>query len=619
MQFLFRFDRPREHQARMLEDIYSAVSNGKSILVNAPTGIGKTDAALAACMTFASESGLDVFFLTPKISQHAIAVDALWGMREKFGRKFNFIDLVGKANLCTNDAANMLPSESFYPSCEKLIKGKKCTFYNRFKEAEELPERLVSSASMGHNAFFDEAFSAGLCGYYAAVRVARNAKVIIADYAHMLNPYTRHVFLKSISHSLQNSIVIWDEAHNIVSLAAEYLSSSITQSVVERAQKELDSIGNSMDISYLGFVIKSLAQKKLRAVPEAFVDKVDFPEEISEETDKLSDALEKHGLEYLEKSGAKRSSLIHVSRFLRAWGADDGTATRILSRRGPNIRVAVKSLYPRKSLEVLKEPYANVFMSATMIPMGMYSDMFMLDKVLTKSYESPFPRANRVAFIDGSITTKYENRSADEYRKIADKIKDFKKHIPGNIAVFFPSFRVLENVSKYISDMDVITQNEGMNSTATRALLRRFSGAKGSALFAVMGGSLSEGVDYSNNIIKGIVIVGIPLSVPDLETKARISVFEKQFGDKGFEYAYTIPAVIRAVQAAGRAVRSEVDRAVILFLDRRYTWSSYSSLINSSVGISFSGDYIKAIDRFWKPGRSASMDGVDKQEGEYAD
>ncbi|MCL4388649.1 MAG: ATP-dependent DNA helicase [Candidatus Marsarchaeota archaeon] len=583
----------------MISDIYAAMQQRKSILVNAPTGIGKTDAALSAAMTYALDNDLDVFFLTPKISQHAIAVEALRGISSKFGGSFSFIDLVGKANLCTNEAANMLPSESFYPTCEKLIAGKKCAFYTKFKGLDELPQNLVASAGMGHHQFFREAFSEGLCGYYSAIRAARKSQIIVADYAHMLNPYTRSVFLKSISHSLSNSIVIWDEAHNIVSLASDYLSSSITYSVIERAQKELDEIGSSIDVSYIGFVMKSVSQRKLTNVTEAFIERADFPKELEDEAESLADSLEKRGMEYLEKSAAKRSSLVHLSRFLRAWSGYDETATRIISRHGPSIRISIKSLFPKKSLEVLREPYANIFMSATMAPISMYSDMFMLDGAVSKNYESPFPKANRIAFIDGSITTKYESRSVEEYKKIAERIEEFRRHIPGNIAVFFPSFKVLEGTARHLSMARMIVQGENMSSAATGALLERFAASRDTVLLAVMGGSLSEGVDYRDNLIKGIVIVGIPLSMPDLETRARIAVFEKQFGSKGFEYAYITPAIIRAIQAAGRAVRNETDRAVILFLDKRYTWRGYSNLIEGSIGISKSLDYMGEIDKFW--------------------
>ena len=610
MQFLFRFDRPREHQAQMISDIYAAMQQGRSILVNAPTGIGKTDAALSAAMTYALDNDLDVFFLTPKISQHAIAVEALRGISSKFGGSFSFIDLVGKANLCTNEAANMLPSESFYPTCEKLINGKKCAFYTKFKGLDELPQSLISSASMGHHQFFREAFSEGLCGYYSAIRAARKSRIIVADYAHMLNPYTRSVFLKSISHSLSNSIVIWDEAHNIVNLASDYLSSSITYSVIERAQKELEEIGSSIDVSYIGFVMKAVSQRKLANVTEAFIERTDFPKELEDEAESLTDSLEKRGMEYLEKSAAKRSSLVHLSRFLRTWSGYDETATRIISRHGPSIRISIKSLFPKKSLEVLREPYANVFMSATMAPISMYSDMFMLDGAVSKNYESPFPKANRIAFIDGSITTKYESRSVDEYKRIAERIEEFRRHIPGNIAVFFPSFKVLEGTARHLSMARRIVQGENMSSAATGELLERFAASHDTALLAVMGGSLSEGVDYRDNLIKGIVIVGIPLSMPDLETRARIAVFEKQFGSKGFEYAYITPAIIRAIQAAGRAVRNETDRAVILFLDKRYTWRGYSNLIEGSIGISKSMDYMGEIDRFWGPKASAAGKGA---------
>ncbi|MCL4363505.1 DNA repair helicase, partial [Candidatus Marsarchaeota archaeon] len=115
-----------------------------------------------------------------------------------------------------------------------------------------------------------------------------------------------------------------------------------------------------------------------------------------------------------------------------------------------------------------------------------------------------------------------------------------------------------------------------------------------------MGGSLSEGIDYENNSIKGIVIVGIPLTKPDLELSARIEYINRRFSGKGSEYTYTIPAIIRAIQAAGRAVRSENDKAVIVLMDRRYKWSMYKSIVSNSIPISEPIDYIGEIKRFWR-------------------
>ena len=96
MDYLFRFDKPRPNQEAMIGDVYSALEHRRDIFINAPTGIGKTDASLGAALTFALKNGLDVFFLTPKISQHKIAMEAVSGIKKKFGLDFSFADIVGK-------------------------------------------------------------------------------------------------------------------------------------------------------------------------------------------------------------------------------------------------------------------------------------------------------------------------------------------------------------------------------------------------------------------------------------------------------------------------------------------------------------------------------------------
>jgi DNA excision repair protein ERCC-2 len=129
-------------------------------------------------------------------------------------------------------------------------------------------------------------------------------------------------------------------------------------------------------------------------------------------------------------------------------------------------------------------------------------------------------------------------------------------------------------------------------------LLKKLSAAKNAILFGVMGGSLSEGVDYKNNLIKGIIIVGIPLAKPSLELKARIDYLDNKFDGKGDNYAYKIPAMIRVIQATGRAIRNEKDKAIIVFMDKRYTWKIYHSMIKDIVSASKLVNN-KEIGEFW--------------------
>ncbi|MGC8670034.1 MAG: ATP-dependent DNA helicase [Candidatus Micrarchaeia archaeon] len=595
----FRFDTPREHQLQAIKDIYKALSEQKSILVNAPTGIGKTDAVLSAALHVATEKNLDVFFLTPKISQHKIAIDSLAGINERFDLKIKFSDLVGKKNLCTNPEANSMDGEAFYKECERLIKNGKCPYFSAFKNSvNNIPEAVSAASLHGHNMLLKECFNYGICGYEISTHLAKESSVIIADYAHILNPSIKSPFLKKIAHKLSNSILIWDEAHNIIDLAAKYSSTSITLNGITRAEKELGKIGSNVDMAYLRFALEKIAKRKLVKLSEAFVERSDMPEEINTNSEEISSKLYNVGLEYLEKFKAGHSSIIHIAKFIESWNNAGESFIRIISREGSNLRISITSLYPEGIAETFKEAYANVFMSATLVPLSMYRDLLSLENAEIKQYGTPFPASNKAVFVDGTATTKYESRSVQEYKKIAQKIVEIKNAIPGNVAAFFPGFETLKNVMRYINGEIVYAQRQSMNSVEIENLLERFKKETNALLLGVMGGSLSEGVDYPSNLLKGVIIVGVPLSKPDLETRARISYYDKRFKGKGFEYAYIIPAIIKGMQAAGRAIRSETDKAVIVFMDKRYNWPLYSTAMQGSAA-SYSTDYIKKISDFW--------------------
>jgi DNA excision repair protein ERCC-2 len=596
---LFRFDRLREHQEQAISDIYNAISQKKSILMSAPTGLGKTDAAISAALRHALESNLNVFFLTPKISQHKIAAEAMQGINEKFGLGIKFADIVGKRNMCTNPDANSIESEAFYKECEKLVKNGKCGFFSAFKQSvNALPNEIIDSANKGHNAVIGACFDYGMCAYEAATHLAKESRVVIADYSHILNPSIRSAFLKRIAHKLNDSIIIWDEAHNIIDLASKYTSINLTTNTIASADKELEKIGSKVDLGYLQFALEKLALKKLYNIREAFVSQEDMPEEINGNVDSISKALNEQGLEYIEKSKAKRSSILHVARFIEAWKNSDESFVRIISKEAKNIRLSIISLYPESIASTFNEAYANIFMSATLTPLSMYKELFGLKDAAAKQYGASFPVSNKLVFIDDSITTKYESRSIQEYKKIAQRISEIKKVIPGNIAVFYPSFELLNNVVRYMNNESIYIQRRSMGSIELESTLESFKKSSDSMLFGVMGGSMSEGVDYKGNVLKGIVIVGVPLAKPSLEINARIEYYNKRFNGKGVEYAYITPAVIKGVQAAGRAIRSETDKAVIVFMDKRYRWRIYNPVMGSDT-IKESSNYINAIRDFW--------------------
>jgi DNA excision repair protein ERCC-2 len=581
----------------MIDDIYNALKEKKNIIINAPTGIGKTDAALSPAVSFALENNLDVFFITPKISQHKIALDVLEGIKQKYSLDFLFVDFVGKQNMCINPELMDMDANAFYTLCERKMKKGECNFFENYllleRNEEDALELLRSLKDYSHISLFDIGFKNNICPYELASLIAKNSRVIICDYTHILSPISFQ-FLKKIKKSLKSSILIFDEAHNIIPRAQDYYSSTISEKTIAKAKKELEKLNSKTSLDFFEFKLRSIAQEKLKDLREAFLAKEELENVFGVENKEAEKELEELGLEYAQKFEAKKVALLKLSRFFYFWDeAGDGLA-RIISKEN-QIKVAIKNLYPEQIKQIFNEAYCNIFMSATLQPLEMYKDLFGVEAI-TKTYPSPFPKKNKLIVIDDSTTTKYENRTIEEYKKIANKIEEIFEKIPGNVACFFPSYEVLKNVLRYISNKEILVQRENMNSKEIQNLFEQLKKSKKVLLFGVMGGSLSEGVDYPENVLKGIIVVGIPLEKPNLETNARISFYEKKFGNKGKDYAYIIPAIIRAVQAAGRAIRSEKDKAVIVFMDKRYKWRIYSSILEQ---FEAKQDF-EELEEFWK-------------------
>ncbi|VVB98008.1 ATP-dependent DNA helicase [uncultured archaeon] len=207
----------------------------------------------------------------------------------------------------------------------------------------------------------------------------------------------------------------------------------------------------------------------------------------------------------------------------------------------------------------------------------MYRDVLGLDEKRTvmKSYPSPFPKSNKLNLIVEGAPTRYSHRNFDEYKKIGEMVD--KAHASkGKTAAFFPSYNVLSSVLPFIKTSPKFVQNERMPPRELHKLAKDFS-SQGGMLIGVQGGSLSEGLDYSNGEIKTAVVVGIALEEMSLEVKSLIDYYQEKFG-KGWEYAYIYPAVTRALQAAGRAIRKDEDKAAIIYLDERFNWQNYRKL-----------------------------------------
>jgi DNA excision repair protein ERCC-2 len=121
----------------------------------------------------------------------------------------------------------------------------------------------------------------------------------------------------------------------------------------------------------------------------------------------------------------------------------------------------------------------------------------------------------------------------------------------------------------------VYVEEKGMSGDKSRAIIEAFKRSseesKKGVLVATAGGRFSEGADFPGRQLVGVFLVGIPFDKISAKTKLYVDFYKKKYGlEKGELYSYIIPAIRRASQALGRALRSSEDRAVFVLGDRRY-------------------------------------------------
>ncbi len=612
-EFFFRHSAPRTHQQKLMEDAYEAFSSGNILLANAPTGCGKTDSALSAALTYAHDSDMTVLFLTPKISQHRIAIDVVNGIAEKHKLSIRATDLIGRRYACIDPVLTDLDHDAFYQSCEKKRKRETCPFYGNAKGYGKVQEARANAlfrkmldnygAARHHPDLVRLGEQAECCPYEWMIKLASASNVIIADYYHFMIPDIRSILLLKTKKKMENLIVIVDEAHNLGRRVREHLSSSVSSFVFGRAEKEMKYLG--AEPLPLEVPFNEWAGTRLEKSKEKVVSKLGFDNFLSDygmEKDLLAKQFEDLGMEFVEKTNRK-SACLRLARFISGWNDGDEGVVRILRGNGQWFGLSKRFLDPSVATSVLNQCHSAMLMSGTLLPLEMHRDVLGLPKdSMLRSYPSPFEQDNTMHVITENYTTRYSKRKADNYAAMAGQIDRIIAKTPGGTAVFFPSYSVQNAVLPFVKSKGLHVQRENAEPSEISELIRRFG--NGGVLVGVQGGSMSEGIDYCNEEIKTAVIVGVALEEMSLEIQALIDFYDVKFG-KGWEYGYMWPAVIKAMQAAGRGIRKETDRCAVVYMDERFAWKNYRSVFDPATRFIITSEPERYVEEFWS-GRNAS-------------
>lgn len=568
----FPFEAPRPGQKELVECISENLVEKNPLLVQAPTGLGKTIGVLYPSLKESLARGQKVVYVTPKNSQHQMAEEALDLLQEK-GSKVRALTLNAKSKMCLKSEVMCNPQY-----CE-FAKD----YYKKIQD-NDLINKLGKMRSLSSKKLKGLGEEYQVCPFELSVEAIERADVVIGDYNYVFAPrgLLGRLTDPMIKPSEKPNLVI-DEAHNLPSRAQDYFSPALTMEQLQAFEKAISSI----DVRF----VKQGSELLDEAIGLITSYSVGGPRKITIDTEPFA-ALEKKirdfTLRYLE-SDVEIQPQDPVLRLSNTWS--DFVAA--LEFTGPAFFQTYQKNYQGEMLKVtccdasehLKKVYKefqNVMaFSATLKPFEYYQTLMGLndDKTKTVEFTSPFPVQNRKLLIIPQISTKLNDRNSSAPR-IADVIQRVVRLKPGNYIALFPSFdflfkaRTLLNLPEY----QILQQGRDMKPSLVKGYLDELkSGDKPTLLMGVQGGIFSEGIDYAGDMLIGAFVIGPALPTFDFEREKIKSYYETTYGkEKAFDYAYVYPAMAKAIQSAGRVIRSEKDRGVIVMMDPRFLQSSYS-------------------------------------------
>lgn len=604
--FAFPFPNPRPGQIELMGEISQFMASGRPMLIQAPTGLGKTVGVLHPVLGEALSRGQKVVYVTPKNSQHAVAEEAVERFRAS-GARLRSLSITAKGKICLLDEPICLPQQ-----CEYAL-----DYYGKFAR-HRLGEQLAKKRRLTARVFRELAQRYRLCPFELQIDSVPLSDVIVCDYNYVFAPRSAlgRATEMAVDRQGKPNLVI-DEAHNLPARAMEYYSPRLSGSVLEGMRGELGSVSAHFRREAL-----ELLDAALLTVAACQGGHGSAPARIDPPLDpflELDGRLRAFLSRYLESDSEIRSQdpvmrlAFYWSEFAQtlelAARAEKGEFFVTCQPQPSGGSVKITCCDASALIEGCYLDYRQVVgFSATLKPFDYYARLSGLnpDRVLTAEFHSPFPAKRRKLLIIPQISTRYAHRERN-YPKVAEALQRIVALHPGNYLAFFPSFEFLERVALLFRappGFVVLKQLRRMQPSGTGEILERLRSREAPILvFAVQGGTFSEGVDYAGEMAIGAFVIGPPLPGFDLEREQMKAYYQRRYG-AGVEYAYTIPAMAKAIQSAGRVIRSEEDRGVIVLMDDRFLDTSYSRTMPSDwfetdASELISGSILKDVQEFW--------------------
>lgn len=568
----------RPGQRALAESVFKAVSTGRCLLAQAPTGIGKTLGTLFPLLKALVPQQLDkVFFLTAKTPGRQLALDAANVLfRQHPQLPLRVLEMVARDKACQ------------YP--ELACHGESCPLARGFYDRLPAARQAASAVALLDQAGLREiALAHQVCPYYLSQEMARWSDLVVADYNYY---FDFGALLFGLAQASQWRVaVLVDEAHNLVERGRQMYSASLDQ-------QRLDAVRQAAPPA-LGKALQRLHREWNALHKDQSAAYQAYPEAPGKWLLALTQCLSAIG-DYLNDQpqalhGDLQSFYFDALQFARVAEAFNehflfDISQREVGGRRNRSRLCLRNVVPAEFLRPrLTAARSCVLFSATLNPRHYYSDLLGLPAdTAWVDIESPFKREQLDVRIVSQISTRYAHRQAS-IAPIVELLAAQYAQQAGNYLAFFSSFDYLQQVAALLAErhpqVPMWQQSRGMGEGERQAFLDRFHVDGCGIGFAVLGGAFGEGIDLPGQRLIGAFIATLglaQLNPVNEQLKGRIG---QLFRGAGYDYTYLYPGLQKVVQAAGRVIRGPEDRGVVVLIDDRFAEARVRQLLPNWWGV----------------------------------
>ena len=554
MEQEFPFESVSENQLRVARRAYKSVRDKENMMLEAPTGTGKTVATLYPCVKAMGEDLIDrVIFATARTTGKRTAIDTMQALQEQ-NENLTTVALIAKERICFTPGATCAPDHCNY------AKG----HYDRVVQARR---DLLSRKTIDQSDTELVARAHKVCPYELAMDAAEWADVVIGDYSYVFDPLISLNQLKS-RHFRRVSLLV-DEAHRLGERVVDMLSVSLKEKSLIEVVEARTSMAIENLVRRLLTLLNNIALECLGDKPEAVVP--DVPDELWRTAVDLQEELLNIDLD--TTSSAPFECLSTMTRILNAKDRfSDEDYCWIVRYENELVTLSLQCLSPGSWIRsVVKEFRSSIRFSGTLSPPEVFAESHGLQGAFQRSLVEPDNERYGVMVVP-DISTYWKDRP-NSVQSLARVVRIARESHQSNWLVAFPSFEYMSMVYRRLEDDPAIRNQESEMSNEDRAdFISWISTGSRRAALVTMGGVFTESVDFDSDALAGVIVVG-PATPPSSLEREMV----RESSELGYELAYRQPGLTRVVQSAGRVVRHSKDRGVILLIDPRFTHREFQS------------------------------------------